>query len=248
VEKPAVGGFVLAGGQSSRMGRNKALLELGGKPLVWHAVTKLQRLCRDVAILSSDLHVAAFGPLVQDVHPGCGPLGGVEAALLHSAHDWNLFLPVDVPFIPTTMLNLWLGDALKASRRGLRAMVIAVDATVHPTLLVIHREMVPYLSYSLDRGHTRLLSALEYGAEKIAITRDLKVKDVFWVTQYDDFYTPAVDAKTEPWAKRSSVPWPRGLDEFANLNTPEEFARAELYADALDTKLSGAADFDGAAG
>ena len=217
------------------MGRDKALLELGGKPLVWHAVTKLQRLCREVAILSSDPQVVPYGPLVQDVHPGCGPLGGVEAALLHTVHDWNLFLPVDVPFIPTAMLNLWLGHALGASGRGLRASVVAVDATVHPTLLVLHREMAPFLTDSLEHGHNRLLTALQDGAEKIALARNLKTREVFMEMQYDDAYTPAVEAEDEPWYPLTEAQKARGLDWFANLNTPEEFAEAERCIAALDT-------------
>ncbi len=46
-----VGGYVLAGGKSSRMGRDKALLELAGSPLLGHAVTKLRRVCVDVRVL-----------------------------------------------------------------------------------------------------------------------------------------------------------------------------------------------------
>ncbi len=104
-----VGGYVLAGGRSSRMGRDKALLELGGKPLALHAVTKLQRVCSDVHILSGNMELAAYAPLVQDLHPGCGPIGGIEAALAHSYDEWNLFLPVDMPFFPSAFLSAWVG-------------------------------------------------------------------------------------------------------------------------------------------
>src|SRR5271156_1644278 len=99
-----VGGYVLAGGRSSRMGRDKALLELGGKPLALHAVTKLQRVCSDVHILSENRELSAYAPLVSDLHPGCGPIGGIEAAFAHSTHEWNLFLPVDMPFFPSALL------------------------------------------------------------------------------------------------------------------------------------------------
>jgi molybdopterin-guanine dinucleotide biosynthesis protein A len=82
------------------MGTVKALLQLGGKPLIEHAVTKLRRICADVHILSSNSELAPYAPLVRDIHPNCGPLGGIEAALLHSPYDWNLFLAVDMPFYP----------------------------------------------------------------------------------------------------------------------------------------------------
>src|ERR1700730_11691463 len=103
-----IGGYVLAGGKSSRMGRDKALLELAGKPLVLHAVVKLRRVCRDVHILSNRPQLEAYAPLVRDLHEGCGPLGGIEAALEHSQHDWNLFMPVDMPFLPSSFLFGWV--------------------------------------------------------------------------------------------------------------------------------------------
>ena len=78
---PPVGGYVLAGGRSSRMGRDKALLELAGKPLVLHAVTKLRRVCAEVSVLSDNPELARYAPLVRDLHAGCGPMGGIEAAL-----------------------------------------------------------------------------------------------------------------------------------------------------------------------
>ena len=104
-----VGGYVLAGGRSSRMGRDKALLELAGKPLIEHAVTKLRRVCAEVHILAGaegeHAGLARYAPLVHDLHPGCGPISGIEAALTHTTHDWNLILAVDVPFLPTALLD-----------------------------------------------------------------------------------------------------------------------------------------------
>jgi len=61
-----VGGYILAGGKSSRMGRDKALLELAGKPLVQHAVKKLRRVCMDVRILSNSGELGAYAPIVAD--------------------------------------------------------------------------------------------------------------------------------------------------------------------------------------
>ncbi|MGH9595325.1 MAG: molybdenum cofactor guanylyltransferase, partial [Edaphobacter sp.] len=69
---PPVGGYVLAGGKSQRMGDDKALLELAGKPLVLHATTKLRRLCAEVNILSNNSGLEQYAPLVRDVHEGCG--------------------------------------------------------------------------------------------------------------------------------------------------------------------------------
>ena len=98
-------GYVLAGGKSSRMGQDKALLKLAGKPLVLRAVEKLQQICADFYILGNRPELEIYAPLVRDLHEGCGPLGGIEAAFSHSAKAWNLFMAVDMPFLPVGFLD-----------------------------------------------------------------------------------------------------------------------------------------------
>ena len=95
-----VGGFVLAGGMSTRMGRDKALLELDGEPLIARALASLAEVCAEVAIAGGKQRLEPFGRVICDRTPGLGPLSGIVAALEQSSWEWNLFVPVDVPFIP----------------------------------------------------------------------------------------------------------------------------------------------------
>jgi len=232
---PPVGGYVLAGGKSSRMGSDKALLELAGKPLVLHAVTKLQRLCAEVSVLSSNPELARFGPLVRDLHEGCGPLGGIEAALRSSKYDWNLILPVDLPFLPTFHLDDWLWSVLHEPIRDIKLSMLSVDATPHPALLIIHRELAPYVTVSLERGELKLLPALRAASEGIAAKLKTKRKKVFVEMQWDDPYAPAAKGRTEAWRSATDAQRKNCSLWFANLNTPEEFAEAKQHVDALDT-------------
>ena len=155
-ELPPVGGYVLAGGKSSRMGRDKALLKLAGKPVALHAVTKLRRLCAEVSILSSNPQLEAYAPLVRDLHNGCGPMAGIEAALRSSKHDWNLILPVDVPFLPTFLLDHWCWSILHEPVGETRLSMLAVDNVPQPALLIIHREIAPYLQDAVGQRVTAL--------------------------------------------------------------------------------------------
>ncbi len=155
-----VGGYVLAGGKSSRMGTDKALLQLGGKPLIEHAVNKLRRICMIVNILSSNPALAPFAPLISDLHPGRGPIGGIEAVLAHSIFDWNLFLPVDMPFLPTAFLNSWVRSTFADEASGVRIAIFTIDGTPQPTLLLIHRGAAPHISQAIERGSFKLISVL----------------------------------------------------------------------------------------
>ena len=162
VETLPIGGYVLAGGASSRMGTDKALIELGGRPLVELAVAKLQQLCREVRVLSSKPELACYAPLVPDVHPGCGPLSGIEAALAHSRWEWNLIVPVDLPFVPVTFLRSWM-EGVTADTEA-RAAYCEVGGRPHPALLLIHRDSKPEITAALKRGEYKLLPVLETAA------------------------------------------------------------------------------------
>ncbi len=227
---PPLGGYVLAGGRSSRMGRDKALLTLAGKPLVEHAVKKLQRLCAKVSVLSGNSELAAYGQLVPDNLASCGPLGGIEAALLDSEFAWNLILPVDMPFVPTRLLEDWIYSVLEERLGDVRVLMLSVDAQAYPTLLLIHRDVGPYLRADLELGRYKVLASLESAAVAIAAERRVKPEHVFWRVQYDDLISQGERNGDAVWKDET-----RGcFDWFANLNTPEEFAEAERHGDALD--------------
>ena len=157
-----IGGYVLAGGKSSRMGRDKALLEINGSPLIAHAVAKLQEVCAAVSILSDKPELVAYGPLVLDLHPNCGPIGGIEAALDHSGFDWNLLVPVDVPFLPVAFLREWVGRVIGDEAN--RVAYFEVGGRPQPGLLLIHREAKPRVSAAIERGEYKLLPALSEAA------------------------------------------------------------------------------------
>ena len=228
---PPVGGYVLAGGRSSRMGRDKSLLTLAGKPLVEHAVTKLQRLCAKVSILSGNAELAGYAPLVSDNFCGSGPLGGIEAALLDSEFAWNLILPVDMPFLPTELMDDWIDAALQEPIGEVRISMLSVDAQAYPTLLLLHRDVIPYLRLDLKLGRYKVLASLESAARAIATERQLKPEHVFWRPQYNDLFSLERRNADKVWKEGTSA----SVEWFANLNTPDDFAEAERNRAALDT-------------
>ena len=232
-----IGGYVLAGGRSSRMGQDKATLLLDGKPLVDHAVEKLRRLCAKVSILANSSALEKYAPVVPDNIGGYGPLGGIEAALRESEYAWNLILPVDMPFLPTRLLDDWIWTVLNPSgwskKKEYRISMLSVDAQPHPTLLLIHRDVAPYLLYDLRRGHSRVRQSLEAAAKAIAAERRVKSERVFLEMQWDEPRSPKERNADEIWKnlprKASGFNW------FVNLNTPNDFAEAQRYASELDT-------------
>ena len=104
-------GFVLAGGQSSRMGRDKALIELGGRTLLERALETASGVAGEVRIVGERAKYGAFGEVVEDVFSERGPLGGIHAALVSSSTDCNLILGVDLPLVTARFLQFLVGVA-----------------------------------------------------------------------------------------------------------------------------------------
>jgi molybdenum cofactor guanylyltransferase len=125
-------GFVLAGGKSSRMGRDtdKAFLDFGGQTLLERALSVTGGVCDRVAIVGDAAKLANYGPVVADMFPGCGPLAGIHAALVYSPAELNLILAVDMPLVSRELLEFLFAAAeasdaiitVPRTRRGLQPL------------------------------------------------------------------------------------------------------------------------------
>ena len=109
--KPDTVGFVLAGGQSSRMGADKALIQLAGRPLIAHAIRILRQAGLDASIAGARSSLSAFAPVIQDTHPDRGPLAGICSALASTSARYAVFLPVDLPLLPPSLVSFLLHHA-----------------------------------------------------------------------------------------------------------------------------------------
>lgn len=129
-------GVVLTGGRSSRMGRDKALLEVGGTAMAARVAAALRAGGAGTVLAVGGDHagLARWGVVaVPDEHPGTGPLGGVVTALRHGARRGavtTVVLPCDL-FRPDAELVARLLDALDASS-GAPAAVARVDGRIEP--------------------------------------------------------------------------------------------------------------------
>ncbi len=185
--------FILAGGHSTRMGADKALLQLGGKTLLERALGKAREVSDSVMVVGKGELYASFGaPIVEDEFPECGPLGGIHAALGTSRSELNIVLSVDAPLVTTAFLRFMVERA-EASTDAL-AVVPDAGGGVQGTCAVYRRPFRAVAEQQLKRGRYKVTDTL-------ALVRVEYVEE-------DEIRAAGFDAAM-----------------FANLNTPEEFAK-----------------------
>ncbi len=163
--------------------------------------------------------------------------GGMEAALLDSTFDWNIFLPVDMPFLPSAFIAGWLRSWLQEEKWGIRTWVhmFTVDGQPQPGFCLLHKDVVPFLSESLARAQFKLLPAFEAASKELAIQRGILPGAGLWNVPLVGFGTKPENRFVEGWSAITEAQKAARHLWFANLNTPEEFAKAERYENALDT-------------
>ncbi len=108
IQKSEVTGIILAGGKSSRMGRDKGLCEFNGKALVEYAIETLRPLCGNL-IISANYYPEKYSryniPVLADEIKNIGPMGGIYTCLKVSKTEHNLILSCDTPFVGTLLLK-----------------------------------------------------------------------------------------------------------------------------------------------
>src|SRR5689334_356060 len=95
----AITAFVMAGGKSSRMGRDKAFLEFDGQTMLDRLLNITRGVTKEICIVGDLAKFRSFGSVVEDIFRDRGPLGGIHAALSSTKTDLNLMVAVDLPFI-----------------------------------------------------------------------------------------------------------------------------------------------------
>jgi molybdopterin-guanine dinucleotide biosynthesis protein A len=205
--------FVLAGGRSRRMGQDKALLQVAGRSLLELALDKLRALGLEASatprIAGARPDLSCHAPVVSDLHPGCGPLSGIEAALAATTQPLNLFLAVDLPLLPARFLG-WMLQ--RAATTGALVTVPRVIGRPQPLCAVYHRDLLAGVTTSLLAGNHKVMPVVMAATGSRA--------------QAIDVFDVELLASTYPELHRfSSIPLYRW---FHNCNTPEDMTAIDL--------------------
>ena len=175
-------GYVLAGGNSSRMGQNKALLQFRGQPLARRAALAVEQSAGRATLVGNPDTYAGLGfRVIPDLYPGEGPLGGIVTALRDSDRNWNLVAACDMPNLSPEFLRSLLRAAREA---GCDALIPECPpGEPQPLCAVYHSRALPHLQAAFDRRVRKVTAALEglrrasFPTEEVAYFQNLNTPE-----------------------------------------------------------------------
>jgi molybdopterin-guanine dinucleotide biosynthesis protein A len=181
-------GFVLAGGKSTRMGRDKAkaVLAPGGQTLLETVLAKARSVTPEVFIVGSPELYSGHGPTFPDIFSGCGPLGGIHAALSHTRTEFNLVLAVDTPFLSAKLLA-YLAERSLASHAVVTAPVI--KAYPQPLCAVYTRDFLAIATAALRTANYKIVPLFPQDRTLLVQEAEL-AKFAFTAEMFDNLNTP----------------------------------------------------------
>lgn len=203
-----ISGIILAGGGSRRMGVNKALLEIGGNPLISNLISQLSAVANTLMISCSQKDVDSNTyrflnlPIVTDIYPGLGPLGGLHAGLSHSRTEWNAVSACDLPFASKELL-MYMYNLVEIAGSGVQAIVpVAANGKVQPLFALYHINVLPSLQEALEQQHSRVMEWLnglnvQYVPESEFPERFINKQDTLLNMNTPDDYRMAVERVTK---------------------------------------------------
>ncbi|RXT07884.1 molybdenum cofactor guanylyltransferase [Ammoniphilus sp. CFH 90114] len=183
------GVILLAGGQSSRMGMNKALLPINGQQNIVRIIEELTRVFPPPILVTNqpeDYETIGL-KMIGDKYPGKGPLAGLHAGLMASPYEDNLLVACDMPFASSR-----LGEFLWSQLEGYDAVVPVLNGKHHPLFAVYRKSTLPVVEECLEQERLRMFDFLkqiqvnEIHVEDSSLEMDLE-KAFFNMNRPSDF-------------------------------------------------------------
>ena len=191
------------------MGADKATLEFNGRPLIAHAIAILQEADLPVAIAGNRPDLKNLAEIVDDIGTSRGPLGGICGALQVTSATTVVFMPVDLPLLPSALVRVMLEIARFT---GQAVVVPSVNGYVQTFPVVLIRAVLPFLMAELEAGRGGCYAALNVAAK--ALGQQVHV------------------ARTELLVQAGRLQHPDALPAerwFFNINSVTDLRRAQAF-------------------
>ena len=174
--KTYITGIILAGGKSSRMGKEKGLLELNGITFTEHIIETLKPVCNQIIIIANKKEYEQFGYTVYgDLVKDCGPVAGIYTGLAHSKTNINIILSCDIPFVTTELLQFLLRGS-----KNYDVTIPAYNGKTGPLTGIYTKSCLPVFREQLDQKQLKLHQVLKHLKVRVVEVKDRFPEEVFY--------------------------------------------------------------------
>ena len=167
---------ILVGGKSSRMGSNKAFLELKGKTFIELQIELLREMFDEIFIsanTSSEYEYLNL-PIFKDIYPGKGPLGGIYTSLINSSSLHTFMLACDMPFVGPELIK-----HLKDLTKEYDVVIPKSEKGLEPLHAFYSKKCIDPIKRSLDENNLRIISFFPHVKVKIVELDSMASSDRF---------------------------------------------------------------------
>ncbi|MDC7996644.1 molybdenum cofactor guanylyltransferase [Gilvibacter sediminis] len=150
-------GIILCGGNSKRMGADKAFLDYKGQTFLARIIAQIQPFCETVYLCGNKPSYAEFGlEVVPDLIPDSGALGGLYSGLHRSETPWNLVLSCDAPLVDSEIME----SLINSIHPQLKAIHAQTAKDAHPLVGCYHQNCLPIFEKAIKNGRLKLQPAV----------------------------------------------------------------------------------------
>lgn len=175
-QRAKISAVILAGGFSSRMGQDKALLQIGHRTCVGRVVSQVLQITNDVWIVRRpDQSLLDEGQVIVDIHPGQGPLAGMEVGLLHIHEPICFVLSVDLPLVRVELLQ-FLYEQMQDDTQC-DAVIPEYEGRLYPLLGVYRQTLQPMIAEMLRQNKRRVFDLINAIPVRVCTHEQWKVYD-----------------------------------------------------------------------
>ena len=169
-----ISSIVLAGGESSRLGRDKAFLEVKGQFLIESIIERLRQLSQEVIIVANetDRYEEFEATLVSDVYPGKGALGGIYSGVMRASNSHSLVVACDMPF-----LNLSLLRYMQTLAASYDVVIPRIDHLREALHAIYAKDCLPFMEEQLQQGDLRIIHFFPHVRVRYVEQQEIEIFD-----------------------------------------------------------------------
>lgn len=184
-----ISGIILAGGLGRRLGyKNKALLILGGKSIADYVIDALSEVTENILLITNapDEFVQFNLPMLSDIFPNSGPLGGIYSGLKNSKTSYNLVVACDMPFIKSCLFRFLINNIDDND-----IVIPVTNDGYHPLCAIYSKNCIEPIEHLIGLGELKVTNLFSYvKVKKVKFPDsdpDCDLKVFYNINTYEDY-------------------------------------------------------------